>query len=248
VLDWATVGGHRTGDNPARWKGNLAHRLAKPSKVKKKSNQPALPMGDMPRFMQMLRKRGGAARALEFTILTATRSGETRGALWREIDMKHAIWTVPAERMKADKEHVIPLSPQATALLKTTHRMAGTDLVFPSADGKEFSDAAMAKVIKLMHAADIKDGGKGFLDPKQGRVAVPHGFRSTFRDWASECTSYPRDVAEMALAHTIGDKVEAAYRRGDLLAKRTKMMADWASFIETMPRTGNVKQLRQRAK
>lgn len=238
VLDWATVSGHRTGDNPARWRGNLEHVLATPGKVKKARNQPALPVDSMPKFMAALRKRDGAAKALEFAILTATRSGELRGARWDEIDLDAQLWTIPAARMKGKREHVVPLSPQALALLEALPRFADSGLVFPGTRGGELSDATLAKVIKLMDAADLKSGGTGYRDPKQlddegkPRLVVPHGFRSTFRDWASERTNYPRDVAEMALAHTIENKVEAAYRRGALLTKRAKMMADWAEFVQ----------------
>lgn len=246
VLDWATVSGYRSGDNPARWKGNLEHVLAKPGKVKKKQNHPALPFVDMPRFMEALRQREGSARALEFAILTATRSNEVRGAAWDEIDLDAKTWTIPAERMKAAREHVVPLSAPAIRLIKSLPRFAGTDLMFPGERGGQLSDMTLSKLIKLMHKADTEAGGVGFMDPKQGRLAVPHGFRSSFRDWAAERTNYPRDVAEMALAHTIGDKVEAAYRRGDLFTKRTKMMADWAKFIETMPAVGNVTPIRRK--
>lgn len=212
VLAWATVSGFREGDNPARWKGNLDVVLAKPSKVAKVKHHTALPYSNLPDFMQALRtKEGTASRALEFLILTAVRSGEVRGATWGEIDGK--VWTIPAERMKAGKEHRVPLSPRVVQLLKDLPRMADSELLFPAARGGQLSDMALTAVMRRMEVD-----------------AVPHGFRSTFRDWASEKTNYPRDVAEMALAHTIGDKVEAAYRRGDLFDKRTKMMADWAKF------------------
>lgn len=230
VLAWATVTGHRTGDNPARWKGNLDHVLAKPNKLKSVRHHAALPVDAMHGFMLDLRKREGiAARALEFVILTAARSGEVRGAKWSEIDLDAAVWTVPAERMKAGKEHRVPLTPAAVALLKAMPRDTG-EIVFFAPRGGELSDMALSGVMRRMEVA-----------------AVPHGFRSTFRDWAAERSSYPRDVCEMALAHTIGDKVEAAYRRGDLFAKRTKMMADWSRFIETKPATGNVTPMRKTA-
>ena len=247
VLDWATVGGQRTGDNPARWKGVLSQRLAKPGKVKKKRNQPALPYTDMHRFMVTLRRRHGAARALEFAILTATRSNEVRGARWAEIDLQACTWTIPADRMKAGREHVIPLSARALEILQTQERMAGTDLVFPALRGRELSDATLAKVIKLMHAADVAGGGPGFMDAKQGKTVVPHGFRSTFKDWASEKTSVPNIVSEAALAHTIKDKSEAAYRRGDLLDKRRALMEAWADYVNREPTTGTVTQLRRKA-
>ena len=212
VLAWATVSEFRKGDNPARWKGNLDVPLVPPSKVAKVKHHSALPYSKLPEFMVNLRKREGtAAHALEFLILTATRSGEVRGATWSEIDGK--VWTIPADRMKAGKEHRVPLSSRAVELLKKLPRMADSELLFPAARGGQLSDMALTAVMRRMEVD-----------------AVPHGFRSTFRDWASEETNYSRNVAEMALAHTIGDKVEAAYRRGDLFDKRTKMMADWAKY------------------
>ena len=214
VLAWASVSGFRGGDNPARWRGNLDAVLPKPSKVAKVKHHKAMPFDALPAFMAALRLREGlSARALEFLILTATRSGEVRGATWDEFDLKAHTWTIPAERMKAGKEHRVPLSARALAIVKSMPRIAGADYVFPAARGGMLSDMAMTELMKGMKAD-----------------AVPHGFRSTFRDWTAERTAYPRDVAEMALAHTIPDKVEAAYRRGDLFEKRTKMMTDWAKF------------------
>lgn len=253
VLDWATVRGFRSGDNPARWKGNLEHILPKPGKVAKKRKHPALPFDDMHRFMEALKSRTGAAKALEFQVLTACRPGEVRGAQWAEFDLDAALWTVPADRMKANREHVVPLSPAAVKLIRAQPRVPGSPYVFAAPRGGMYSDAVMTKLVKDMHAADIAAGGAGFIDPKQRDtdgnplVAVPHGFRSTFRDWTAERTGYARDVAEMALAHTIGDKVEAAYRRGELLVKRTRMMADWAKFIHTPPANGGVTPIRRKA-
>lgn len=240
VLDWAKVAGHRAGENPARWRGHLDKLLPRPSKVAKVESQPALPYADMHRFMAALRARTGSARALEFAILTAARSGEVRGATWDEIDMDAGLWTIPAERMKADREHVVPLSEQALALLRALPRLGTSTLVFPAADGRELSDATLAKCIKLMHEADVKAGGPGFVDPKLGRVVVPHGFRSTFRTWAEDCAHYPPNVAEAALAHALKDKTEAAYNRANLLAKRQRLMQDWADFIDMAPAAGNV--------
>ena len=212
VLAWATASGYRKGDNPARWKGNLDALLAKPGKVRKVVHHSALDMDALPAFMAALREREGiSARALEFLVLTAARSGEVRGATWSEIDGK--VWTIPAARMKAGKEHRVPLSPTAVQLLKGLPRMADSEFLFPAARGGPLSDMALTAVMRRMEVD-----------------AVPHGFRSTFREWTSEKTNYPNHVAEMALAHTIGDKVEAAYRRGDLFDKRTRMMADWAKF------------------
>lgn len=232
VLAWASVSGYRSGDNPARWKGNLDHVLPKPGKVRKVKHHAALPFDAMPEFMTRLRgMEGMGARALEFAILTAVRSSEARGATWEEIDIVAATWTIPSERMKAGREHKVPLSPQALALLKSLPRYASSSLVFPSPTGRMLSDMALAAVTRRMEVD-----------------AVPHGFRSTFRDWASERTNYPRNVAEMALAHTIGDKVEAAYRRGDLFEKRTRMMADWAKFIDTPRASGCVTPIRRKAR
>jgi integrase len=215
VMDWAKGRGYRTGDNPAAWKGNLAAQLPKPERVTKVEHHRALPVAEVGPFMAKLRTSAGTgARALEFVILTAARSGDVRGARWAEIDRDMKVWTVPAERMKAGKEHRVPLSAAAMSLLDALPRMAGTDLVFPAPRGGQLSDMTLTAVLRRL---DIP--------------AVPHGFRSTFRDWAAERTNYPREAAEMALAHTIGDKVEAAYRRGDLFDKRRRMMDEWADFL-----------------
>lgn len=231
VLAWATASGFRKGDNPARWRGNLDAVLAKPGKLAKVKHHPSLPFEVLPAFIVDLRERDAiTARVLEFAILTAARSGEVRGATWQEVDLDAAIWTIPAERMKSGKEHRVPLSTRAVQLLKEMPRMAGSEFIFPAVRGGQSSDNVFAALLKRMHDANVKAGGIGYLDPKRKKVATAHGFRSTFRDWASERTAYPRNAAEMALAHTIGDKVEAAYRRGDLFNKRKKMMADWAKF------------------
>lgn len=231
VLDWATARKYRDGMNPARWKGHLDMMLARPTKVGKNGNHPALPVAMMDKFMKHLRRmEGTGARGLEFTILTAARSGEVRGATWNEIDLKEKVWTIPAERIKAGKEHRVPLTDEAVKLLKALPRFEDSNLVFPAPRGGELSDMTLAAVIKRMHEAETKAGRKGYLDPKQDKIATPHGFRSTFRDWAAEHTNHPREVAEMALAHTIESKVEAAYRRGDLFQKRRALMEDWAAF------------------
>lgn len=214
VLDWARVRGFREGENPARWRGHLDKLLPAPAKIARVVHHRALTIDAMPNFMGDLRQRKGIApRALEFLVLTAARSGEVRGATWSEIDMGAAVWTVPAERMKAHKEHRVPLSPQALALLASLPRIDGNELVFPAPRGGVLSDMTLTAVMRRME-----------LD------AVPHGMRSTFRDWTAERTNYPREVAEMALAHTIGNAVEAAYRRGDLFTKRAEMMAAWSIF------------------
>ncbi|WP_298159791.1 site-specific integrase [Brevundimonas sp.] len=216
VLGWATARGHRDGLNPARWRDHLDQQLAAPGKIAKAVHHAALPAESMASFLSDLRRAEGmGARALEFVILTAARSGEVRGAKWSEIDLIEKVWTVPGDRMKAGKEHRVPLSQPALDLLAALPKIAGTDFVFPAPRGGPLSDMTLTAVLRRMKVP-----------------ATAHGFRSTFRDWAAERTNYPRDVAEMALAHTIGDKVEAAYRRGDLFAKRTRMMADWAKFIE----------------
>jgi len=214
VLDWARVRGFREGENPARWRGHLDKLLPAPTKIARVVHHRALAIDAMPGFMADLHQRKGISpRALEFLVLTAARSGEVRGATWTEIDMDAAVWTVPAERMKAHKEHRVPLSPQALALLSDLPRIEGNELVFPAPRGGVLSDMTLTAVMRRME-----------LD------AVPHGMRSTFRDWAAERTNYPREVAEMALAHTIGNAVEAAYRRGDLFAKRAEMMGAWSLF------------------
>ncbi len=229
VLDWATTRDLRDGPNPARWRGHLDKLLPKPSKVAIRDHHAALPVGEVGAFMVALRAAEGmGARALEFAILTAARSGEVRGAVWPEIDLQAGVWTVPAGRMKAGKEHRVPLSAEALVLLEALPRMAGTDLVFPAPRGGMLSDMTLSAVLRRMAVP-----------------ATPHGFRSTFRDWAAERTNYPRDVAEMALAHAIGDKVEAAYRRGDLFEKRRLMMVDWANYCATVgPASDNVVSMR----
>ncbi len=217
VLSWATVSKYRKGDNPARWKGNLSAILPAPGDVASVTHHEALPVRDVGAFMVKLREQAGmGARALEFAILTAARSGEVRGAKWAEFDLAAAVWTVPAARMKAGKEHRVPLPEPALTLLQALPRIDDGELVFPAPRGGQLSDMTLSAVLRRM-----------------GVAAVPHGFRSTFRDWCSEHTNYPRDVAEMALAHAIGDKVEAAYRRGDLFDKRRQMMGDWAAFLGT---------------
>lgn len=215
VLDWATVRKYRSGENPARWKGHLDKVLAAPGKIQKVEHHRAIQVDNMPSFMQDLRMRVGiAARALEFLIYTAARSGEVRGALWSEIDLNKAIWTIPASRMKAGVEHRVPLSQAALNLLAGMPRIEGSNLIFPGTKGQPLSDMTMTAIMRRMEA-----------------TAVPHGFRSTFRDWAGEKTHFPRELAEHALAHMLESKVEAAYRRGDALEKRREMMQEWSKFI-----------------
>ncbi len=214
ILDWAAARGYRDEPNPARWKGHLDKLLPAPGKIRKRKHHQALPYSDLPNFMRTLASQEGmGARALEFTILTACRSGEVRGAKWAEFDLDARVWTIPADRMKAGKEHRVPLSDAAMAILSVQRERSFSDYVFPNPSGEPLSDMTLSAVLRRMKVP-----------------AVPHGFRSTFRDWCSEQTDYPREVAEMALAHAIGSKVEAAYRRGDLFGKRTQLMLDWAGF------------------
>jgi integrase len=232
VLDYATVRHYRQGPNPARWKGHLDKILAAPTKVAKVQHHKAVDIDEVAGFLSAVRSHTGmGARALEFAILTAARSGEVRGATWSEIDLDGKEWTVPAERMKAGKEHRVPLSEPALELLRKLKlpEVKDVDLVFPSSKGTPLSDMTLTAVMRRM-----------------GLDAVPHGFRSTFKDWASERTSYPAQVVEMALAHAIGDKVEAAYRRGDLFAKRRRLMSDWASFCGTVKKSGTVTPIQAR--
>lgn len=253
VLDWATTKGYREGLNPARWRGHLDNLLPAPGKIAKEKHHPALPVSDAGAFMAALRLREGmGARALEFGILTAARSGEIRGATWGEINLESREWYVPAARMKMKSDHRVPLSDAAVDLLKALLPNAGDGdkaptlrsdaLVFPAPRGGMLSDATLNAVIGRMNEETEKPR---WVDPRDGRQVVQHGFRSTFRDWAAERTNYPNEVAEMALAHAVGNKVEAAYRRGDLLDKRRQMMEDWAAFCALIePSTNNVVPLR----
>jgi len=232
VLSWATVAGHRTGDNPARWAGNLKELLPPPSKVANEGNHPALALEDAPRWFAALQTREGfGARALEFAALTASRSQEVRGALWDEIDLDKALWIIPGARMKMGREHRVPLSARAVAMLEALPRLKDNPLVFPAARGGQLSDMTLSATMRRMHEAEIAQGGAGFIDRTSKRPAVPHGLRSTFRDCVAEQTAYPGDMAEVALAHRISNAVEASYRRGDMIEKRRRMMGDWAKFL-----------------
>ena len=244
VLSWATVAGHRTGDNPARWAGNLKELLPPPSKVAKEGNHPALALEDAPRWFAALQTREGfGARALEFAALTATRSQEVRGAVWEEIDLDKALWVIPGARMKMGKEHRVPLSARAVAMLEALPRIKDNPLVFPAARGGQLSDMTLSATMKRMHEAEIAQGGEGFVDRTSKRPAVPHGLRSTFRDWVAEQTAYPGDMAEVALAHKISNAVEASYRRGDMIEKRRRMMADWSDFMDGKAKTDKVARI-----
>lgn len=228
ILDWAKVKGLRDdGTNPAMWRGNLDKLLPAPKRTKRVRNHPALPIEQMGAFMKALRATEGvSARCLEFAILTAARSGEARGATWSEVDLKRGIWAIPPERMKAKKEHRVPLSPAAIELLEAIERAEDQDLVFPSPrSGGVLSDMSLLELMRRQHLE-----------------ATPHGFRSTFRDWAGEYTNYPRELAEVALAHIKADATEAAYWRGDVLGKRRQMMADWAEFIAKPIEPSNINE------
>ncbi len=241
LLSWATVAGHRTGDNPARWGGNLKELLPAPSKVAKETHRPALQIDDAPRWFEALQSRDGfGARALEFLAMTGIRSQEVRGALWEEIVFDKALWIIPASRMKMDKEHRVPLPAAAVALLQTLPRIDDNPLVFPAARGGQLSDMTLSATMKRMHKAEIEAGRVGYLDRVSKRPAVPHGLRSTFRDWVAERTNYPGDMAEVAIAHKISNAVEAAYRRGDMIEKRRRMMADWAGYLSGTAKAGDV--------
>ena len=226
VLDAATVRGFRQGPNPAQWKGNLAHILPARAKVRKVVHHAALPLDDMPGFIAALRGREGmSAQALEFTILTVARTGEALGAIWGEVDLAAKVWTVPANRMKAGREHRVPLSNAALDVLERVRPLA------LMRDGKP--DPATPLFPGHRRALPLSGMAMLMLLRRMGRNELTtHGFRSTFSDWAAEHTAYPREVVEMALAHTIENKVEAAYRRGDLFDKRRLLMEAWASFCE----------------
>ena len=231
VLAWATVSGYRTGDNPARWTNHLDKLLAAKAKVAKVESQPALPYARVGDFVVALRGQAGIAPlALEFTILTAARSEEVVAAERSEFNIHKAIWTIPAERMKAAKEHTIPLSPRALEIVKDMFSREKSVFLFPGQKkGRGLSNGAMLKAVILLHKKSVEAGGEGWCD-SDGRRVVPHGFRSTFRDWAGECSSFPREVIENALAHQLKDKAEAAYARGTQFAKRKALMGSWAIF------------------
>jgi integrase len=219
VLAWATVSGFRTGENPARWRGHLDHLLPKPSKVQKEEHHPALPYAEIGKFMAALHGQSGiAALALEFTILTAARTGEVIAARWGELDQKKLTWTVPAERMKAGKEHTVPLSARAAEIIKALWKTKEGAFVFPGGKADtSLSNMAMSANLKRMGRTDI----------------TVHGFRSTFRDWAGEQTNFPREISEHALAHQLKDKAEAAYSRSTMPEKRRKLMEAWAQYCAT---------------
>ena len=225
VLSWAVAQGYRPkGFNPAAWRGHLEQVLPKPSKVNKRAHHPAMPIDDVQGFVLALRtSQSTAAQCLEFVVMTACRSGEARLATWSEFDLKAAVWNIPAERMKASRPHRVPLAAQVMTLLEKLPRFEGNELLFPGRDGqKPLSDMSLTAIMRRAKLA-----------------YVPHGFRSTFSDWTAERTAYPSEVREMALAHSIGNGTDAAYRRGDLFDKRRHLMRDWANFLESPPATGD---------
>lgn len=214
ILDWAKARGMRTGENPARWRGHLQNLLPKRSRVQQVRHHPALPYTEIPDFLALVTQREDiASSALVFSVLTAARTGEVLGARWDEIDMKAAVWTVPASRMKGAREHRVPLSSEALAVLSKLARERINEFVFPGLKrGRPLSNMSLLMLLRNLKRSDI----------------TVHGFRSTFRDWAAERTNFPREIAEAALAHAVKDKVEAAYQRGDLLEKRREVMSAWA--------------------
>ena len=218
ILDWAATRGYRQGENPARWRGHLENLLPRKSKIWRVKHHAALPYAEIANFMAELREQDGiAARALEFAILTAGRTGEVLGAVWSEINFAERLWVIPGERMKAGREHRVPLSGRAVEILEEMAKICVGDYVFPGArNGKPLSNMALLMTLRRI--------GRGAL--------TVHGFRSSFSDWCAEQTNFPAEVREMALAHAVGDKVEAAYRRGDLFQKRRQVMDAWATFIE----------------
>ena len=237
VLAYATVQGYRTGDNPARWKGNLDMMLPAPGKVSGAENYPALQLDDVARWWKALQARDGmGAKALAFQAMTATRSGAIRFATWDEIDLAAKVWTIQPGRKSSkipasDTAKRIPLTDDMLALLEALPRLEGSNLVFWAPRGGALSDATMGKVMRMIHEADQKAGGKGYVDAKTGEQAVPHGMCSAFRTWVAERTSFDGDLAEVALFHKVGSKVAQAYNRADQIERRRAMMAAWGGFL-----------------
>ncbi len=230
VIDWSTARGFRSGENPARWRGHLDKLLPPPSKVQRIRHHPAMAYSDVPKFIVKLRDREGiGALALEFTILTAVRTSETIGARWSEIDLAKKVWAIPAERMKAAHAHRVPLCDRAIEILNSLPREASADpFIFPGMrKGRALSNMAMLNLVKTM----------------TDNAYTVHGFRSSFRDWAGEETNFPREICEAALAHKIKDKAEAAYRRGDALERRRKLMEAWSNYIDRPREPGKVLSL-----
>ena len=232
VLDYAKARGYRNGENPARWRGHLQSLLPQPAKINGVEHHAALPYAEIGEFMADLRRRDStSARCLEFLILTAARTGEVIGATWNEIDLKSRVWVIPGNRMKGGREHRVPLSDRAVEIVRIMQSRRENDFVFAGMRGGGLSNMSLLAMLRTM-----------------GRSVTAHGFRSSFRDWAAEQTNFPREVAEQALAHVLGDKVEAAYRRGDLFEKRRRLMAAWAEFCgKPSPSGGKVVNMNARA-
>ena len=240
VLDYATVNQYRSGTNPAQWTGFLSTQLPSPKKLQKKHHHPAVPYQQMGDFMLKLRSNPSlSAKALELLILTAVRSGSVRNAEWSEIDLDNALWIIPAEHTKARQEHRVPLQPQAIRLLKSVPKLAGTNLIFPSRTGKALSDMAFSQLMRGMRE-------RGELTVE----AVPHGFRSTFRDWAAEQTAYSDEIRKAASGHAVGDSVKEAYQRTDLLEKRRSLMNEWSNFLNfpSSDRLASITPIRSKAR
>lgn len=228
ILNTAKVRGYRSGENPAIWRGHLDQIL--PQRGKSRDHHPALPHERIAEFFADLKARQAmAARALEFTILTVTRSTEVYAATWKEVDLEDGSWVLQADRMKAGRVHRVPLSRRAVEILRETRALGG-EYIFPRAKDARLSAMAMTMLIRRMHEASLREGGAGYLDPVMNRRATVHGFRSTFRDWSDECTKYPHEMKQMALSHVISNKAEAAYRRRDMFDKRRQLMEDWADY------------------
>lgn len=245
ILDWAAAHKHRSGENPARLKGHIDVLLPARNKVATVEHFPALPYEQASEFTTALRERKGiAARGVEFGILTAARSGEVRGATWDELNEEAGLWIVAASRMKAQKEHRVPLSAEALQVIADMKKIKSGDLIFPGQKvvaGKPvaLSDSTLSAVLKRMDADRIKAEQKGWRD-RNDEVITMHGFRSTFMDWAADVSPYPAEMADLALAHTVADKVRAAYQRGDAMEKRRAMMQSWADYCSTVK--ANAKQ------
>jgi integrase len=229
ILDYAKARNYRTGENPARWRGHLDHLLPRPEKVSKVEHHAALDYREAGEFMADLRGRDStSARALEFLILTAARTGEVIGATWNEIDLQSRVWTIPGNRMKGGREHRVPLSNRAVEIVRIMQSRREGDFVFTGMRGGGLSNMTLLAMLRTM-----------------GKAVTAHGFRASFRDWAAEQTNFPNEVCEMALAHAVGDKVEAAYRRGDLFEKRRRLMDAWSAFCSKPTQlTANVTSLR----
>ncbi len=239
VLDYATVNEYRSGANPAQWTGFLSTQLPSPKKIQKKEHHPSVPYQQIGDFISKLRSNPSlSAKALELLILTAVRSGSVRNAEWTEIDFDNSLWVIPPEHTKSRKEHRVPLQPQAIKLLKSLNRSSGSILIFPNRTNKALSDMALNQLMRGMR--------------KRGELTgegVPHGFRSTFRNWAAEQTAYPDEIRKAASGHTVGDSVKEAYQRTDLLDKRRNLMNEWAKYMEhpTAKQSDNVRTLRKKA-